>query len=76
MCFSSSVLTLRAALWMYLLGLSALRTRSRGITGRATSFGAGRTEGESPMVLGLADRRDDPTEPLQELEDSRCLGVY
>jgi hypothetical protein len=61
---------------MYLLGLSALRIRNRGTTGRAATFGGGLTDGESPKVLGLADRRDDPTEPRREPEDFRCLGVH
>jgi hypothetical protein len=61
---------------MYLLGLSALRTRNRGTTGRAATFGSGLTDGESPKVLGLAERRDDPIEPRREPEDPRCLGVY
>jgi hypothetical protein len=52
MCFSNSVLTLRASLWMYLLGLSGLRTRKRGIAGRAEIFGRALTDEESPRVLG------------------------
>lgn len=76
MCFSSSVLTLRASLCIYLLGLSGLRTRSRGIIGRAPIFGSGLTDGDSHTVIGLRDRNEDPAESGLYAEYLCELGVY
>jgi hypothetical protein len=54
MTFSSSVLTLRASLLMYLLGLSGFRTLRR-VIGFLAVLGKGLTEGDSPAVLVRGD---------------------
>lgn len=51
MTFPSSVLTLRASLWMYLLGLSGFRTRRRGTAVVVEALDLDRIAGDGWMVL-------------------------
>ena len=76
MTFSSSVLTLRASLEMYLLGLTGLRTRRRGSLGIGATDRAARIDEVSAIVGGGEESSDVIAESLERLRNLRCSGVY
>jgi hypothetical protein len=67
MAFPSSVLTFRASLCMYLLGLSGLRTRRRGTGVLVEARDLALREGDGCLVF---DRVDDPYDPIDSLPRS------
>jgi hypothetical protein len=69
MAFPSSVLTLRASLCMYLLGLSDLRTRRRGTGVLVEARDLVLREGDGCLVFDRIDDLYDPIDSLPRSDD-------